>query len=316
MTIFSKIGLGILLLLVTTISLICLLFGYTDKSVDDLKTKYAPPPSAFVSIMDMEVHYRNEGHPNDSLPIVLIHGTGASLHTFNAWTEGLSKDRRVIRMDLPGFGLTGPFPDGDYSMDHYIEFINQFLIQQKVNRCVLGGNSLGGQIAWNFTLHHPEKVDKLILIDAAGYPLESKEVPIAFRLARIPILNKILTFITPRSTVRASIESVYADHSKVTEELVDRYLELTLREGNRKGLVDRMNTKLIDNKVDQIKHIKAPTLILWGEEDLLIPTKSAYKFQADLPNDTLVIMAECGACTNGRKSNREFSYCEGIFGIK
>ena len=294
MNIFLKIGLGILFLLVSTFSLICLLFGYTDKSIEDLKTKYAQPPSSFVSLMDMEVHYRDEGHPNDSLPIVLIHGTGASLHTFNAWTEELAKDRRVIRMDLPGFGLTGPFPDGDYSIAHYVEFINQLLIQQKVKKCVLAGNSLGGQIAWNFTLSYPEKIDKLILIDAAGYPLESKEVPIAFQLARIPILSKILTFITPRPTVRSSVESVYADQSKVTEELVDRYLELTLREGNRQGLVDRMNTKLIDNKVDQIKHIKAPTLILWGEEDLLIPIQSALKFQTDLPNDTLVIMANVG----------------------
>jgi pimeloyl-ACP methyl ester carboxylesterase len=280
--------------LAALLTLISVLYGHFDRSVEELKPKYAGPPSEFIPLMGMEVHYRDEGDPRDSLPLVLIHGTGSSLHTFDAWAASLKKDRRVVRMDLPGFGLTGPFPERKYSMDQYVDFVAEFLAGRGITRCILGGNSLGGQIAWNFTFEHPEKVDKLILIDAAGYAGKSTSVPLAFRIARTPVLNKILTFITPRFVVKSSVENVFADKTKVTDTLVDRYFELSLREGNRQALVDRMQMPFDTSKVQQLKNIAQPTLILWGEKDGLIPVESAYRFQKDLPNDTLVILKNSG----------------------
>ena len=279
---------------ISLIIVVIVLFGYSDKTVDELKDKHAPPPSVFISIDGMDVHYRDEGNKTDTLPLVLIHGTSSSLHTFNDWTTTLKSEKRIVRMDLPGFGLTGPFPDGNYIIDNYVEFIEHFLSSLGIKKCILGGNSLGGQIAWRFTAKYPVMVDKLILIDAAGYPLESKSVPIAFTVARIPVLNKILTYITPRFMVKSSVENVYADKSKVTEPLVDRYFELTLREGNRQALADRMSMDQETNAIHLIKKIQQPTFILWGEQDLLIPTKSAYRFHDDLPNDTLVILKNMG----------------------
>jgi len=163
-----------------------------------------------------------------------------------------------------------------------------------INQCILAGNSLGGNIAWRFTVKYPKMVNKLVLIDASGYSLESKSVPIAFRIAKIPVLNKILTFITPRFMARASVENVYANKSKVTESLVDRYFELTLRKGNRQALVDRMKVKINLDIQSEIKNIQQPTLVLWGAKDFLIPIKSAYEFHQDLPNDTLVILKDVG----------------------
>ena len=284
----------ILALVLIPIVAICVLFGYSDLELDQLKTKYAQAPSSFISIEGMDVHFRDEGNPLDSLPIVLIHGSGSSLHTFDAWTNSLKNERRIIRMDLPGFNLTRPFPDRNYTITHYVAFIDQFLSELKIQTCVLGGNSLGGQIAWNYTRVHPEVVNKLILIDAAGYPLESEKVPIAFAIARIPVLNKVLTFITPKFMARSSIESVYSDQSLVSETLVDRYFELTLRAGNRQALVDRMTSDVHGNQIELISTIRQPTLILWGADDLLATTKSAFRFQADLPNDTLVIIPNVG----------------------
>jgi pimeloyl-ACP methyl ester carboxylesterase len=196
-------------------------------------------------------------------------------------------------MDLPAFGLTGPFPDQDYSISNYTSFLKEFLIALKVKQCVLAGNSLGGEIAWNFTLDQPHMVKKLILIDAAGQPETSKSVPIAFKLGQIPVVNKLLNYITPRFIVRASIEDVYSDKSKVTDSLVDRYLELTLRKGNRQAFVDRLKVSSNSN-YNNIKNIKQSTLILWGAEDLLIPVENAYKFQRSIPNNVLVIMDDTG----------------------
>jgi pimeloyl-ACP methyl ester carboxylesterase len=280
--------------IVVIIVIIFILFGHADKSLSDLKIKYAQAPSAFLKVDNMEVHYRDEGNAIDSLPIVLLHGTSASLHTYDAWVNVLKNERRVVRMDLPAFGLTGPFPDHNYSIEKYVDFIYHFLLAKGITKCILGGNSLGGQIAYRFTIAHPLMVGKLILIDAAGYPLESKSVPIGFRIAKIPVLNKLLTMVTPRFLVRASVENVYADKTKVTDTLVDRYFDLALRAGNRQALIDRMTLPFDSSTIPLIKNIMQPTLILWGENDLLIPTKSAYRFHNDLPNDTLVILKNIG----------------------
>ena len=284
----------ILSLALLLIIAVILMFGHRDIPLNDLKIKYANSNSSFIAVNGMDVHFRDEGLQTDTIPIVLIHGTGASLHTFNAWSDRLKKSHRIIRMDLPAYGLTGPFPDGNYTMANYTAFLKDFLIALNIKQCVLAGNSLGGAIAWNFTLEQPSMVTKLILIDASGYPIASKSVPIAFSLAKIPVINKLLTFITPRFLVRSSVENVYFDSSKVTDLVVERYFNLTLRAGNRKAFVDRLKTPKDTSTYNNIKYIQQPTLILWGSQDLLIPVENAYKFQEDLPNNTLVILENTG----------------------
>ncbi len=284
-------------LLISILGLILIvsaLFGYRDKPLEELKLKYAQSPSAFIKMDGMDVHYRDEGNPLDTLPLVLIHGTSSSLHTFDDWTNALKSTRRVVRMDIPAFGLTGPFPDRNYSMNHYVAFMEHFLQIKGIKRCILGGNSLGGQIAWHFTAKNPDMVEKLILIDAAGYPLDSKSVPIAFRLARKPIINKIITFITPRFIAKSSLENVYADKTKVSDALAERYFDMALRTGNRQALVDRMSMSMDTNGIASIKNIQTPTLVLWGEQDMLIPVQNANLFHNDLPNDTMVILKNAG----------------------
>ena len=274
--------------------LVALLFGHQDISLEDLKAKYAKAPSLFLSMKGMDVHYRDEGDPNDLIPIVLIHGTGSSLHTFDNWTAQLKNDYRVIRMDLPAYGLTGPSPDRDYSINNYVDFLHDFLTSLGVTECILGGNSLGGNITWNFSIKYPGMVQKLILIDAAGYPAIAESEPIAFKMAKIPIIKNIFTFITPRSVAEKSVNNVFADKSKVTEELVDRYFELTLREGNRQAFVDRLGIEKDPNASKNIKSIQQKTLIIWGDQDELIPVENAYKFHDDLINDTLVVVNGAG----------------------
>lgn len=294
MNYLTKILKIILSLIVLLIVAVIIMFSHRDIPLDDLKIKYANSNSSFVAVNKMDVHFRDEGVQTDTIPIVLIHGTGASLHTFNAWSDRLKKSHRVIRMDLPAYGLTGPFPDKNYTMANYTAFLKDFLIALNIKQCVLAGNSLGGAIAWNFTLEQPSTVTKLILIDASGYPIASKSVPIAFSLAKIPVINKLLTFITPRFLVRSSVENVYFDSSKVTDLVVERYFNLTLRAGNRKAFVDRLKIPKDTSTYRFIKSIQQPTLILWGKEDLLIPVENAYKFQEDLPNNTLVILENTG----------------------
>ena len=130
---------------------------YKDISVEDLKKEYANENSKFIEIDEMQVHYRDEGN---GFPIVLIHGTASSLHTWNSWAKELTKNYRVIRMDLPAFGITGPNKSRDYSIKSYTQFLHQFLIKINVDKFYLAGNSLGGNIAWNYTAEYPEKIAK------------------------------------------------------------------------------------------------------------------------------------------------------------
>lgn len=275
----------------------CAVYWQNDIPLAELKDTYAPAPSKFIQVNDVLVHYRDEGNRADSTPIVLIHGTAASLHTWEAWVKELKQTHRVISMDLPAYGLTGPNKTGDYSQEYYAQFMHHFLEKLDVKKCILGGNSLGGAIAWRYALNYPTEVSKLILIDAAGYPMESKSVPMAFQLVGIPVLKNLFQYVTPRFIVQKSIENVYADKTKVEPDLVDRYFNLALRAGNRQAFIERMSTfktLLNDSTYLQIKNIKTPTLILWGDKDLLIPLTVAENFHADLPNDTLVVLKNLG----------------------
>lgn len=274
--------------------IITLLFGYRDIPLEHLKTKYAKAPSAFITVDGMDVHYREEGVSEADIPIILIHGTGSSLHTFNDWVSRLKVNYSVIRMDIPGHGLTGPFPNRDYSIEAYVKFLKHFLDKKGIDKCIIGGNSLGGHIAWQFSATHPDRVIKLVLIDAAGYPNESKSTPLAFQIAKIPLIKNMFTFITPKAVVRKSVENVYADKSKVTTDLAMRYFELTLRPGNRQAFVDRLSEENNPASYHLISNISQPTLILWGDQDLLIPIENAKLFQKDIPNNTLVILNNTG----------------------
>lgn len=264
-----------------------------DRPVSALVARWAQPPSQFLEVDGMQVHVRDEGPRDDPLPIVLLHGTSASLHTWDGWAQTLSGQRRVIRFDLPAFGLTGPNPKDDYSIAAYVRFVVGVVDKLGVKQFVLAGNSLGGQIAWGTALAQPQRVGKLVLIDAAGYPFQPASVPIGFQIARIPGLRVLMERVLPRGIVDNSVRNVYGDPDKVTPELVDRYYELTLRAGNRKALAYRMDQRLSGDEVG-IKNLKVPTLILWGAKDRLIPLDSAERFAADIQGSKLVVFDALG----------------------
>ncbi len=268
-----------------------------DKPVDELKARWAKAPSQFIGVGGMQVHVRDEGPRDDPLPIVLLHGTSASLHTWEGWAAALRGQRRVIRMDLPGFALTGPNPANDYSAPAYVAFLTQLLDQMGVQRFVIAGNSLGGQIAWSTAYALPQRVAQLVLVDASGYPPESAtmplDIPLGFRIARTPVLNQLVKHTLPRGIVEKSVRSVYGDPSKVTPELVDLYADMTLRAGNRAALVRRIEQGYRGD-VAQIQSLKVPTLILWGGRDRLVPQEFGERFARDIAGAKLVVFKELG----------------------
>ena len=269
-----------------------------DRSVDSLVTRWAPPPSDFMYVKGQFVHFRDEGPKNDPVPLVLVHGTAASLHTWQGWVGDLRARKRVITFDLPGFGLTGPFtgqyaPD-DYRADNLARFTLDLLDALHVQRFSIGGNSLGGEVAWRVAGMAPARVDRLILVDATGYDFVPEHIPVGFQLARVKGLNRLGEFLTPRSVVEDSVRDVYGDPSRVTGALVDRYFEMMMRDGNRHALNRRMEIIASDLAPERIRALRLPTLILWGGKDRLVPPANAERFHADIPGSQLVVFPGLG----------------------
>lgn len=290
-----------LLFLLSFLIIIFSVFAQKDIPKNILVTKYSNEHSKFMPLMGMNLHYRDEGNALDTIPLVLIHGTSSSLHTWEKVVSILNTtsygNKRVITLDMPAFGLTGPNPENKYDYENYNAVIDSLLIKLKVNHCMIGGNSLGGGIAWHFAVAHPNKVNKLILIDASGYPKKNEKGSLGFKIAQIPVINNLLLYITPKSLIQKSIEGVYFNKSLIQEATITRYHELLLCEGNRSAALSLFKHPFVQN-TEWIKTIKTPTLILWGREDGLISVENTKLFNQDIQNSKVVVLDNVGHVPN------------------
>ena len=256
-----------------------------DRPVEALKARWAQPPSRFVPVLGMQLHLRDEGPADDPQPIVLLHGVGSSLHSWNGWAAGLRGKRRVIRLDLPGFGLSGPAPDADYSIAAYVRWVSAALDALGVKSVVLAGHALGGEIAWTLALAQPQRVQKLILVNATGYPSALGEAPIGmplgFKLACLQALAPVMHNTLSKGLVQSDLRYLYGAPERVTPELVDRYFELSLRQGNRRALGQVLRQARHDDAA-RIQQIKQPALILWGGLDRWLPSERGERFARDV----------------------------------
>lgn len=273
--------------------LLFIIYFQPDRSLEELKPLYVNQASQFMPLMGMNVHYRDQGNPTDSVPLVLIHGTSSSLHTFEGVVKNIKKNRRVITLDMPAFGLTGPNPTNEYSFKYYSQFLDSFLTKLQIRVCDIGGNSLGGGIAWQFATYYPASVRKLILIDATGYPAMNAKGSIGFKIASTPVINNIMLFITPKALVSASLKGIYQDSSIIDQAQIDRFHDMAIAQGNRKALL-AIFKKGLEQEPEKIKTIQKPTLIIWGEKDGLIPVQNAYLFNKDIKGSQLAILPNIG----------------------
>jgi len=267
-----------------------------DRPLSELEARWAQPPSTFVQVQGMSVQSarRRPARRSGSHRAAARHLVQpAHLGRMGAGAK-IEPARDPVRSAR--HRLTGAPPDADYRIERYVRFVADLLDQLGVSRCALAGNSFGGQVAWETALAHPERVEKLILVDAAGYPFQPVSVPIGFRIARIPLLNRLMQYTLPRRLIESSVRNVYGDPGKVTAELVDRYFELTLREGNRRALVARFAQAQAGIRPDRIAALKVPTLILWGGRDRLIPPGDAEKFHRDIAGSRLIVFDRLGTC--------------------
>ena len=258
----------------------------------DLIQKYTTRDSRFLVFDDTLIHYRDEGN-SDGFPLLLLHGAFSSLHTYNGWVKELKQDFRIIRIDLPGFGLTGPNQRGEvHGMIMYKRCILTVLDRLKVEKCHIAGSSLGGWVSWEFAADYPERIAKMILIGAAGF-LEQKNIPLPFKMARTPFASTVGRFAIHRKVMEQFIQQVYFDKNKITEALIDRYYDLFTQEGNMSVFFEMANSK-VQEETDKLEGIAAETLLMWGKYDTWIPVESVYRFHRRLPHSSIIIYDNCG----------------------
>jgi pimeloyl-ACP methyl ester carboxylesterase len=261
-----------------------------DKSLTDLERIYAQPPSSFRSVAGLRMHLRDTG-PRDAPAIIMLHGLGSSLHTWDAWAQALQTHYRVIRYDLPGFGLTGPDQTGDYSDRRSAQVLSALMDSLGIAKATLIGNSMGGKLAWQYAAIHPSRVSKLVLISPDGFASPGFEYD---KPAQVPFVARVLPYVLPRFMLRANLAQAYGDKSRLTEATVTRYYDLLRAPGVRQALLDRTAQVLLHPPEVQLRTIRCPTLLLWGEKDHLIPISNAQDYLRAIPNSRLVTFPDLG----------------------
>lgn len=290
---------GTLTLIVLAFAVIFISVVQFDLPREELVGKYAGGASQFATLPSgASAHIRDEGNPEGPV-LVLIHGSNASLHTWEPWVAELGGTYRIVSMDLPGHGLTGRVPGDDYSREAMAGFVIEIMDALGVERFAVGGNSMGGGVSAMIALENPDRVSALILVNSAGIPVErdADDVPLAFRLAGMPVISKVMRYVLPRSVVEEGLQKVFVDQSKVTDEMVARYFDLTLHEGNRDATRIRFSQNMARDEVAfaaRLGEISMPTLIIWGDKDGLIPVSAAHEFKARIPHAELVIYENVG----------------------
>ncbi len=264
-----------------------------DKDRAELEASYAGAASEFVLIDGLRLHLRDSapaaapGTPT----LVLLHGFGASLHTWEPWAQALAANWRVIRIDLPGAGLTGADPGNDYSDLRTLRLLVALMDQRGVARAGFIGHSMGGRLAWRMAAEHPERVDQLVLLAPDGFASPGFEYG---KAPEVGISVRAMRWVLPRSVLRMGLEPAYADPKKLDQPTIDRYHDMLLAPGVRGALVARMEQLVLQDPVPLLQRITAPTLLLWGDGDQMIPPANAQDYLRAMPRARLVLLPGLG----------------------
>jgi pimeloyl-ACP methyl ester carboxylesterase len=261
-----------------------------DKSRAALEARYASPPSSFVEVQGVRFHIRDTG-PRDAPAILLLHGFGSSLHTWEDWARLMEADRRVVRLDLPGFGLTGPDPTRDYSDDRAVALLAGLLDRLGIRQVDLVGSSMGGRIAWRFAAAQPERVRHLVLMAPDGFASLGREYGQA---PRVPPVMRLLPHTLPAPLVRAALAPAYADVTALRPEVLERYRDMLLAPGVRQAILDRTADTLLVPPEPLLRLIAAPVLLLWGEADRMVPASHAADYERVLRDSRTVVLPGLG----------------------
>lgn len=261
-----------------------------DADRSRLEAEYLLAPADMVQLGRWRLHVRDAG-PRDAPAVILIHGFGANLQTWDAWAGGLGHKHRVIRFDLPGSGLSLPDPDGNYTDARSIELLLALMDRLDLPRATIAGHSIGGRIAWTFAAMHPERVDRLVLVAPDGFASPWFEYG---KAPAVPSALGLMRYVLPKPLLRTNLKAAYANLEILDDKLLDRYYDLIRAPGARQAMIDRMRQTVLVDPRPLLAGIRAPTLLLWGERDAMIPFANAADYLQALPDARVVSFPTAG----------------------
>ncbi len=262
-----------------------------DKTEQVLLQRYSRPGTARLMVQQQPVFVQDSGL-REAPAILLLHGFGASLQAWDDWAPALEKNLRVLRIDIPGFGLSGPAVNQDYSDAADVARVIAVMDQLGVQQVIVAGHSMGGRIAWNLAAAHPERVSKLVLISPDGFPDPNAK---SDKTYEVPALLGLLPYSLPQWALRmGGVAPAFADDSQLTPQMMQRYHDMMLAPGVRTALLERMRQTRNSDPVSRLQSIKAPTLLLWGEKDAFIPVSNAQDYLKAMPQAKLVTLPGVG----------------------
>jgi pimeloyl-ACP methyl ester carboxylesterase len=273
-------------------SVVLLLFWLwtPDKPRSELEARYLAAPGDMLQVGPWRLHVRDSG-PKEAHAVLMLHGFGASLHTWDEWAQALSGTHRVIRLDLPGSGLSEPDPANDYTDARSVELVLALMDQLGVARASIVGHSIGGRIAWTLAARRPERTGRLVLVAPDGFASPGFEYG---KAAEVPAVLGAMRHVMPKAVLRMNLAPAYADPAFLTEELTTRYHDLMLAPGARDAMFKRLEQTVLTDPVPLLTTITAPTLLVWGEADAMIPVANAQDYLRAVKGSRLVSLAGVG----------------------
>jgi pimeloyl-ACP methyl ester carboxylesterase len=295
-----RILVGLVVLIAAALGLSYAFLADPDVPREVLVAKYGQPPSQFASLPGgATVHFRDQGTP-EAPAILLLHGSNASLHTWEPWVQRLGPRHRVLSIDLPGHGLTGPTPQEDYTLAGMVAFVQAFADAQGLTTFALAGNSMGGAIAVKYAQTHPDRVSALILVDSGGLILPGMQPPPGVIIATTPVLREITRVLPTRPLYEAGLREIFFDKSLATPAIIDRYWELNrgpgMRAATRKRFAVPWESLVAEARIIEaaLPAMTVRTLVLWGREDRVLPAALGERFRDRIPGAKLIVYDQIG----------------------
>lgn len=265
-------------------------FWTPDMSASELEKRYAKPSLEVLEVDGLNIRYKDTG-PKNAPVLLFLHGFGSSLQTWDDWSAQLEPHYRVIRLDLPGFGLTGPSPVNDYSEEQDLATLTHFVDKLGIDELAVIGHSMGGKMAWTFSAAQGPRVKALVLMAPDGYP---QAQDIGSKPYAMPAVMGLMKFFLPKYLVRKSLEPAFFDATALDERLIQRYHDMLRAPGVRGAILERGQQTVYTDPVPRLKKITAPTLLLWGQADLMIPSSNAQSYADVLANTHTVLLPHLG----------------------
>ena len=277
---------------------------YLDVPRKELEAKYATGSSQFLDLPDgARIHFRDEGKPENPA-IVLLHGFNGSLFNFERLVPFLVNDFRLISIDLPGFGLTGATPTADYTTEGFIDVVTKLTNELGIEKFSIAGNSMGGGVAWRYTLEFPTKVEGLVLLASSGVgskedvkKFEEREnnTPIVWKLMGSDLLKKFLHYYTPKFFATEGLKRSVYDQQFADVDHANQFHDLVLLQGSRDAILSMtMGGRRKMYGPESLSKITAPTLVIHGEEDNIIGFERSLVFKENIDNAEIKIYPEIG----------------------